>query len=84
MKFNPKDIIFDPNIFAIATGISEHNKYGEAYILCNGDQTKNAINPCQWWKLVISLSLLGNNTVREAMHSVFYIIQLNMVWIWVL
>jgi len=70
--FNPSDIIFDPNIFAVATGIEEHNNYALDFI-----------NATRWIKenlphaLVsggvsnISFSFRGNNTVREAMHSAF-------------
>src|SRR5476649_1733228 len=70
--FPPEDIIFDPNIFAIATGIEEHNNYAVDFI-----------NATRWIKdnlphakisgevSNISFSFRGNNVVREAMHSAF-------------
>ncbi len=70
--FPPEDIIFDPNVFAVATGIEEHNEYAKAYI-----------EAAQWIKanlphaLVsggvsnLSFSFRGINLVREAMHSAF-------------
>jgi 5-methyltetrahydrofolate--homocysteine methyltransferase len=70
--FPPQDIIFDPNIFAIATGIEEHNNYAVDFI-----------NATRWIKhnlplakisggvSNISFSFRGNNPVREAMHSAF-------------
>jgi len=70
--FPPEDIIFDPNILTIATGIEEHNGYGVAFI-----------EAARWIKTNlpharvsggisnISFSFRGNNPVREAMHSVF-------------
>ena len=70
--FDPADIIFDPNIFAIATGIEEHNGYGKAFI----DATK-LIKEKLPHVLVsggvsnVSFSFRGNDPVREAMHSVF-------------
>lgn len=72
VNFPPQDIIFDPNILAIATGIAEHNNYAVDYI-----------NACKWIKenlpLVhisggvsnLSFSFRGNNVIREAIHSVF-------------
>jgi 5-methyltetrahydrofolate--homocysteine methyltransferase len=70
--FPPEDIIFDPNIFAIATGIEEHNEYGRAYI-----EATRWIKQGLPYALVsggvsnISFSFRGNNTIREAIHSVF-------------
>ncbi len=67
-----QDIIFDPNIFAVATGIAEHNNYGVAFI----DATRR-IKEGLPHALVsggvsnVSFSFRGNNPVREAMHSVF-------------
>jgi 5-methyltetrahydrofolate--homocysteine methyltransferase len=70
--FPPEDIIFDPNIFAIATGIEEHDGYGLAYIeatrwirehLPRTHVSGGVSN--------LSFSFRGNETVREAMHSVF-------------
>ncbi|KJS04229.1 MAG: methionine synthase, partial [Gammaproteobacteria bacterium BRH_c0] len=70
--FNPNDIIFDPNVFAVATGIEEHNNYAVDFI-----------EACAWIRanlpgaLIsggisnVSFSFRGNNTVREAIHSVF-------------
>ncbi len=70
--FPPQDIIFDPNVLAIATGIEEHNNYGVDYI-----------NTVRWIKQHLpyakvsggisnlSFSFRGNNVVREAIHSVF-------------
>ena len=70
--FPPEDIIFDPNIFAVATGIEEHNNYAVDFI-----------NACGWirdnlpYALTsggvsnVSFSFRGNNPVREAIHSVF-------------
>ncbi len=72
VKFNPQDIIFDPNILTVATGIEEHNNYAVDFI-----------NATRWIKenlpgakvsggvSNISFSFRGNNTVREAMHSAF-------------
>jgi 5-methyltetrahydrofolate--homocysteine methyltransferase len=70
--FNPDDIIFDPNILTVATGIEEHNNYAQDFI-----------NATRWIKenlpgakvsggvSNISFSFRGNNVVREAMHSAF-------------
>ena len=70
--FPAEDIIFDPNVFAVATGIEEHNRYGLDFI-----------EACTWIKknlphaLIsggisnVSFSFRGNNPVREAIHSVF-------------
>jgi len=70
--FDPADIIFDPNIFAIATGIEEHSAYGVAFI----DATRE-IKARLPHAMVsggvsnVSFSFRGNNVVREAIHSVF-------------
>lgn len=70
--FPPEDIIFDPNIFAVATGIEEHNEYALAYIKA----CKEIKSTCQH-SLVsggvsnISFAFRGNDTVREAMHAAF-------------
>ncbi|MBV8341746.1 MAG: methionine synthase, partial [Gammaproteobacteria bacterium] len=70
--FSPADIIFDPNIFAIATGIEEHNAYGLAFI-----EATRRIKAQLPHALVsggvsnVSFSFRGNDPVREAMHSVF-------------
>jgi 5-methyltetrahydrofolate--homocysteine methyltransferase len=70
--FDPSDIIFDPNIFAVATGIDEHNNYAVDFI-----------EACRWIRQNlphagisggvsnVSFSFRGNNPVREAIHSVF-------------
>ena len=69
---NPNDIIFDPNIFAVATGIEEHNEYAMNFI----DATEQIKARCPGVKISggvsnVSFSFRGNNLVREAMHSVF-------------
>ena len=72
LDFDPCDIIFDPNIFAIATGIEEHNAYGEAFI-----EATRLIKEKLPGALVsggvsnVSFSFRGNNPVREAIHAVF-------------
>lgn len=70
--FPPEDIIFDPNIFAIATGIEEHNEYGVAFI--NATRRIKAHLP---YALIsggvsnVSFSFRGNNAIREAIHAAF-------------
>ena len=70
--FSPEDIIFDPNIFAIATGIEEHNNYAVDFV--NATRTIKSTLP---YALIsggvsnVSFSFRGNNPVREAIHSVF-------------
>ena len=70
--FEPQDIIFDPNIFALATGMPEHNLYGVAFI-----EAVRRIKETLPGALVsgglsnVSFSFRGNNTVREAIHAVF-------------
>ena len=70
--FPPQDIIFDPNIFAIATGIEEHDDYAVAYIEATR-QIKQSLPHCKVSGGVsnVSFSFRGNNAVREAIHSVF-------------
>ena len=70
--FDPQDIIFDPNIFAIATGIEEHNNYALDYFEATR-QIKAACPGCMISGGVsnVSFSFRGNDPVREAMHSVF-------------
>ena len=70
--FAPQDIIFDPNIFAIATGIEEHNAYGLDFIEATRE-IKNRLPHARVSGGVsnISFSFRGNNPVREAIHSVF-------------
>jgi 5-methyltetrahydrofolate--homocysteine methyltransferase len=70
--FKPQDIIFDPNIFAVATGIEEHNDYAVYFIeatrqikaACPGSKVSGGVSN-------ISFSFRGNDKVREAMHSAF-------------
>jgi 5-methyltetrahydrofolate--homocysteine methyltransferase len=70
--FAPQDIIFDPNILTVATGIEEHNNYAVNFIeatrqikaVCPGCKVSGGISN-------ISFSFRGNNVVREAMHSAF-------------
>jgi 5-methyltetrahydrofolate--homocysteine methyltransferase len=70
--FPPEDIIFDPNIFAVATGIEEHNDYGNAFIDATG-RIKAGLPHAHVSGGVsnISFSFRGNEPVREAMHSAF-------------
>ncbi|GAA6185675.1 methionine synthase [Aliiglaciecola sp. 2_MG-2023] len=70
--FPPEDIIFDPNIFAVATGIEEHNNYAVDFIEATR-QIKQNLPHCHISGGLsnISFSFRGNNPVREAMHSVF-------------
>src|SRR5678810_566027 len=70
--FDPQDIIFDPNIFAIATGLEEHNNYAVDFI----EATKIIKQKMPLAKISggvsnLSFSFRGNDHVREAMHSVF-------------
>ncbi|MFZ9035645.1 MAG: methionine synthase [Francisellaceae bacterium] len=70
--FPAEDIIFDPNIFAVATGIEEHNRYGIDFI----EATRRIKEACPFVKISggvsnVSFSFRGNNTVREAIHSIF-------------
>ncbi|GAA4523736.1 methionine synthase [Amycolatopsis samaneae] len=70
--FPAEDIVFDPNVLAVATGIAEHNGYAKAFIealprikeRCPGAHTSGGISN-------LSFSFRGNNVVREAMHSAF-------------
>ena len=72
INFPPQDIIFDPNIFAIGTGIAEHNDYAINFIeatrqiksLCPGAKISGGVSN-------VSFSYRGNNAVREAMHASF-------------
>ena len=70
--FPPQDIIFDPNIFAVATGIAEHNNYAVDFI-----EATRRIKAELSYALIsggvsnVSFSFRGNNPVREAIHSVF-------------
>jgi 5-methyltetrahydrofolate--homocysteine methyltransferase len=70
--FPPEDIIFDPNIFAVATGIEEHARYGLDFI--EATRQLKALFPAvpiSGGVSNISFSFRGNNPVREAIHSVF-------------
>ena len=70
--FNPSDIIFDPNVLTVATGIEDHNEYGLNFIEATrwikqhlpGARVSGGISN-------VSFSFRGNNVVREAMHSAF-------------
>jgi 5-methyltetrahydrofolate--homocysteine methyltransferase len=70
--FPPEDLIFDPNVLAVATGMEEHNGYAKAFIdalplikqRCPGAHTSGGISN-------LSFSFRGNNVMREAMHSAF-------------
>jgi len=70
--FDPQDIIFDPNIFAVATGLEEHNNYGVDFI--NATRRIKELMPLTGISggvSNLSFSFRGNEPVREAMHSVF-------------
>ncbi|MGX1307489.1 5-methyltetrahydrofolate--homocysteine methyltransferase [Amorphus suaedae] len=68
----PQDIIFDPNIFAVATGIEEHNNYGNDFIKATGWIRENLPHAhISGGVSNLSFSFRGNEQVREAMHSVF-------------
>jgi 5-methyltetrahydrofolate--homocysteine methyltransferase len=68
----PEDIIFDPNIFAIATGIEEHDGYGVAFIEATRQIKKTLPHALVSGGVSnVSFSFRGNDPVREAMHSVF-------------
>ena len=72
LDFPPEDIIFDPNIFAVATGIEEHNEYGIAFVEATR-QIKESLPGAMVSGGVsnVSFSFRGNNAVREAIHAVF-------------
>ena len=72
LDFPPEDIIFDPNIFAVATGIEEHNRYSLDFIEA-AEAIKQRMPAVQISGGVsnVSFSFRGNDRVREAMHSVF-------------
>lgn len=72
LDFDPEDIIFDPNILTVATGIEEHNNYAVDFI--EAVAAIKATLPgakCSGGLSNVSFSFRGNNPVREAMHSVF-------------
>jgi 5-methyltetrahydrofolate--homocysteine methyltransferase len=70
--FPPEDVVFDPNVLAVATGIEEHNEFAKAFIeslpmikeMCPGAKTSGGISN-------LSFAFRGNDVVREAMHSAF-------------
>jgi 5-methyltetrahydrofolate--homocysteine methyltransferase len=79
--FPPEDIIFDPNIFAVATGIEEHNGYGVAFIeAARQIKEKMPLAHISGGVSNLSFAFRGNEPVRQAMHSVFlyYAIQAGM------
>ena len=70
--FPAEDIIFDPNVFAVATGIDEHNRYGLDFIEASGWIKQNLPHALISGGISnVSFSFRGNNPVREAIHSVF-------------
>ena len=70
--YDPQDIIFDPNIFAVATGIEEHNNYAVDFIEATRQiKQKMPLVKVSGGVSNISFSFRGNDVVREAMHSVF-------------
>ena len=70
--YKPEDIIFDPNIFAIATGIEEHNNYGVDFIEATREIKRlMPLTKVSGGVSNVSFSFRGNDTVREAMHAVF-------------
>jgi 5-methyltetrahydrofolate--homocysteine methyltransferase len=72
LNFPPEDIIFDPNIFAVATGLEEHNEYGKAFIEAGAViREQNPHAHISGGVSNFSFSFRGNEKVREAMHSVF-------------
>ncbi|WP_114240113.1 methionine synthase [Dyella sp. C9] len=72
LDFPPEDIIFDPNIFAIATGIEEHNNYAVDFIEATRELKRRFPDShISGGVSNVSFSFRGNNTVREAIHSVF-------------
>ena len=72
VNFPPEDIIFDPNIFAVATGIEEHNDYAVAFFeACKRIKANLPHARISGGLSNVSFAFRGNNPVREAMHSVF-------------
>ncbi|WP_199405200.1 methionine synthase [Corallincola holothuriorum] len=70
--FPPEDIIFDPNIFAVATGIDEHNNYAVDFIEATADIKQHLPHAMISGGVSnVSFSFRGNNPVREAIHAVF-------------
>ena len=72
INFPPQEIIFDPNIFAIATGIEEHNNYAVDFIEATKEiKSKMPLTKVSGGVSNVSFSFRGNDHVREAIHSVF-------------
>ena len=72
VKFNPQDIIFDPNIFPVATGMEEHKKNAlDFFLATKWIRTNLPYASVSGGVSNVSFSFRGNNTVREAMHSSF-------------
>ena len=70
--YDPQDIIFDPNIFAIATGLEEHNNYAVDFIEATRIiKQKMPLTKVSGGVSNLSFSFRGNDHVREAMHTVF-------------
>ncbi|MCI1681496.1 MAG: methionine synthase [Bacteroides sp.] len=72
VNFNPHDIIFDPNVLAVATGMDEHNNYAVDFIQATGWIRKNLPGAhISGGVSNLSFSFRGNDYIREAMHAVF-------------
>jgi len=72
LNYPPQDIIFDPNIFAVATGLEEHNNYGVDFIeATRAIKQRMPLTRISGGVSKLSFSFRGNETVREAMHAVF-------------
>ena len=72
LDFPPEDIIFDPNIFAVATGIAEHDRYGLDFIEATTELRRRfPTSHVSGGVSNLSFAFRGNDRVREAMHSVF-------------
>ncbi|MEO7369291.1 MAG: methionine synthase, partial [Ilumatobacteraceae bacterium] len=72
LGFPPEDIIFDPNIFAVATGIAEHDRYGLDFIEATAElRRRYPTSHVSGGVSNLSFAFRGNDQVREAMHSVF-------------
>ncbi|HCT23292.1 MAG TPA: methionine synthase, partial [Chitinophagaceae bacterium] len=70
--YDPQDIIFDPNIFAVATGLEEHNNYGVDFIEATREiKQLMPLTKVSGGVSNLSFSFRGNDHVREAMHAVF-------------
>ncbi|MFM7646427.1 MAG: methionine synthase [Sphingomonadales bacterium] len=72
LGYHPQDIIFDPNVFAVATGLEEHNNYGVDFIEATRIiKQKMPLTKVSGGVSNLSFSFRGNEPVREAMHAVF-------------